>query len=632
MDSNFINFDKPHTKKQLTLKGKNRESRDRDENETDKLQVAKASGFMRKIKTSYNQTTFDLIKKGNGSFIFTSLYAMEKQGLSKSTIKLKFQRPIKSNLALLTIGSIVGLVATPISYIEPLWNDGDLYRKAFWKFYFTRKLKVGYLNYFQVSKLSLNRQNHFYKNTFSSYEHTKAELKFLELNTDSSLCIVKDAAQLDSFIKRKNEGMDIPTLIFLTYEGGHNFYGASNKKIEDVMDETCNDMTCKKEIYENIRNAKNGKYRVFMIGVAHLFFSKLSGGSRGLDIDRPGVLRNILNTVANTKHFEAIDKKPDEGLYTNVRERVEYKPKQIVPCTQEYINKNKTNNQNGFGLAIIDSILDNNNKFRKRTFIDMRHMDILARNQLIEHIEKKYWAEKKDTVPLVVSHAAYSGENYRIGKETGTFPNFDLYSEFKDYKTFFTERMQNCASFQTNTGITSAQSLNAHIDSAGWFHSMSTNLYTEEIEAIYKSKGMIGISFEERALGTTAFNYEKNKFTKDKLKGFLKSNESRFNYSKNERDSLINAEPFVRNIFAMIKHSGLPVGDINTWKHICLGTDFDGVINPIDICPTAKEIPNFYHFLCRNLDFYIDYLGYEPMIKCGKSSIEIMNMLFYKNL
>ncbi len=627
------NNEKVILRKDIDLKNTNWLKRDRSTGIGGKLKTAGASAINGSIKSSYNQTSFDLLKQGNGSFIYTSLYALEKQQLSKYKVTLKMPVVSKTVFYLLTP---VSAFATPFTWLS---KNTKVLRNTYWDYWASNQIKIRNINNLAVTKLSPSKQSKMMQKNFPSYTVVQEEIRFLELNTNPGLIIVKDAGQLDSLIILRNAGIKIPTLIFLTFEGGHNFYGTHNSYVDSVKSEYCDDDSCKQEIFNNIRITKNGNYRIFMVGLAHLFYNKLAGASRGLDVDRPKLFRKVLNKSIWESNFSRIDGKPEEGFYTKIRKK---NTTSVITPAEDingrvsicgYTGSFLGGENPGFGTRIIDTILDNQNKFGKRTFIDMRHMDVLARHQLIEHYEKKYWS-RQDTIPLVVSHAAYSGENYRIASATGLCPYFDIYEEFYDYKNYLHKLITNDPNGANKIllGIQNEQELNAHIDSTGWFHPMSNNLYTEEIAAIYKSKGMIGITFEERALGSTSYNYEENDATKHALKNFLKANKNKYDFSSGKRDSLINAEPFLRNIFAVIKHSGLQTGDINTWKHICIGTDFDGIMNPIDICPTAKDIPAFYGFLCRNLDFYIDYLEAGNKVKCGKSSQELMNMFFYENL
>jgi hypothetical protein len=233
----------------------------------------------------------------------------------------------------------------------------------------------------------------------------------------------------------------------------------------------------------------------------------------------------------------------------------------------------------------------------------------------------------------MVSHAAYSGENRQIAFATGMYPSFDLYEEYIDYKEYLSFRIFNSRNYKQNRVILSMYNesdIDNFLDTAGWFHSMSTNLYDEEIQAIYGSDGMIGISFDERALGGTAYNYDIDTLKQMARELAYSNYKSAAGVSSVTICKLKSAEPFVRNMFAIVQRSGCT--DVKMWKHICIGTDFDGVINPINVCRTAADIPEFYELLVKHFDFYMRLIGIEEKMLCGLQPKEILNMIFYKNL
>ena len=104
-------------------------------------------------------------------------------------------------------------------------------------------------------------------------------------------------------------------------------------------------------------------------------------------------------------------------------------------------------------------------------------MDAEARYQYISFVDSLHSVGRE--IPIVISHAAVSGKDFQTIKYLGLCPWYDNYKEF------------------WQTGL-------EHVDSfmakAGWFHPMSNNLFDEEIQAVYRTIGIIGISFEERTL------------------------------------------------------------------------------------------------------------------------------------
>jgi microsomal dipeptidase-like Zn-dependent dipeptidase len=179
---------------------------------------------------------------------------------------------------------------------------------------------------------------------------------------------------------------------------------------------------------------------------------------------------------------------------------------------------------------------------------------------------------------------------------------------------------------------------------------MSNNLFDEEIEAVYETKGIIGITLEERALGggvykrigdyqSGAYNYQHLPAGQQSIYCFADRNLQTYFSDKiadpiRLKDSLAMAEPFMRNLFYIVEHSK-PHGtacckDISCWEQVSIGSDFDGIINPIDICPTAASIPGFYQFLCRSYPFFEAYLK-KAHLRFGQSPETLLKLVFYKN-
>ena len=182
---------------------------------------------------------------------------------------------------------------------------------------------------------------------------------------------------------------------------------------------------------------------------------------------------------------------------------------------------------------------------------------------------------------------------------------------------------------------------------AGWFHPMSNNLYDEEIAAAYETRGIIGICLEERALGggkrlkTGRYRGGSANYKDETMPSLYDTAADRvFNrffagYHGNMlslKDSLAMAEPFVRNLFYIVEHSGYAKND-TSWMHVALGSDLDGYINPIDLCPTAASYPGFYQFLCRTLPFFGAYIWNKEADAyfCHQKPEVLLDNVFYKN-
>ena len=114
-------------------------------------------------------------------------------------------------------------------------------------------------------------------------------------------------------------------------------------------------------------------------------------------------------------------------------------------------------------------------------------------------------------------------------------------------------------------------------------------------------------------------------------------------------DEYLSADPFMRNLFQIVDIAEETKGGDrkNAWKNICLGSDLDGLIDPIDICPTASQytdfkaklhvmIPLFLHirkeFEIRDQVRDTEYLELSDYFDTSFKIDTALNMVFYTNL
>ena len=83
-----------------------------------------------------------------------------------------------------------------------------------------------------------------------------------------------------------------------------------------------------------------------------------------------------------------------------------------------------------------------------------------------------------------------------------------------------------------------------------------------------------------------------------------------------------------------------------SWQNICLGSDLDGLIDPLNICPTASDYPAFKGklklfiplFLEMRKTFeerdvvYGEYRSYEDYFNANFTLDQALNMVFFENL
>lgn len=547
---------------------------------------------------SHDQATYTLLSDGNASILCTSLYSLEKQSISNKTIPVT---GVIKNARLRNIAKF-----SPLGILDKL-------------------ISLRLINRLAVTGLSLKRQAATFQPFISNFQEFCAQLEFLDkqairYQNYKPVQLAKDRKDLDDKSK---------IWLVLSVEGAHNFYGKSLTRLEDIRGYKIT-IKQEEEIINNLRYIKD-KYRLFFITPAHLFENKVAGGARGLDIDK-SLYRSILARLMWDRQYSVVDNKAIEGInYIYQPHTARTKSKCI--CS---INEKVKPVIVSIGWRfILEALMPNKNG--KSTYIDMKHMDVKAREQIIDMTRKLnefHFSDKK--IPLLVSHAAVSGKKKKMADLLGLCPNYDDYREFtpdkmKEYYVSFANR---CPS---TLGMTASQ-VDNYLDHAGWYHPMSNNLYDEEIEEVCQNEGLIGITLEERALGKGAYNYSENPRTKNSLENYMNLNPPVATKGTDPlvlRTNLFIAEPFVRNLLYIVEHSGFVETDIanntiHSWEHIGIGSDFDGIMNPIDLCPTAADIPIFYNFLCDYLSYYAGFLGKDKLL-FNREPSELLDLVFYKN-
>ncbi|WP_452232424.1 membrane dipeptidase [Lacinutrix sp. MEBiC02595] len=177
----------------------------------------------------------------------------------------------------------------------------------------------------------------------------------------------------------------------------------------------------------------------------------------------------------------------------------------------------------------------------KRILIDVKHMSTAARKTYYNLLETTY---ADQNIPIIVSHGAANGKR--------SIEEWDK----KD----------------------SALS--------GAFSDLDINFYDSEILRIAKSKGIFGLQLDERRIGS---------------KKAVKS--SRI-YMPNKKSRLRNKSELIWN---QLQHAAeiLNKNNIFCWETLAIGSDFDGIVNPIKGLWTSENIKDIEPYLVERADAYL---------------------------
>ncbi|MEL6969079.1 MAG: peptidase M19 [Bacteroidota bacterium] len=176
-----------------------------------------------------------------------------------------------------------------------------------------------------------------------------------------------------------------------------------------------------------------------------------------------------------------------------------------------------------------------------RILVDIKHMSLASRRRYYQIIEEKY----KYSVPIIVSHGCVTGYHDQIN------------------------------------GRDQVSGLGGSPEKK--FCSDDINFYDFEILNIKKSNGIFGIQLDERRIGS---GMEKRKAKRVEPRKMLY-------YSS----KLVWNQ--IQHIAEVLDHHGYFAWDIQS-----IGSDFDGIINPIDGFFTAVHFENLSHFLLMHAHNY----------------------------
>jgi microsomal dipeptidase-like Zn-dependent dipeptidase len=178
----------------------------------------------------------------------------------------------------------------------------------------------------------------------------------------------------------------------------------------------------------------------------------------------------------------------------------------------------------------------------KRIPIDVKHLSTASRKAYYKLLETKYASEK---IPIVASHGACTGQRSIVQWDQTDYP-----------------------------------------EHAEWFCNIDINFYDDELVRIAKSNGIFGIQLDERRIGS------KKAISKSKV------------YFPNKRKMLIKKALLVWrqvvHIAEVLDKEGLFGWGIQT-----IGSDFDGIVNPINGLWTAENMKDLAEEMRNHAEDYL---------------------------
>ena len=261
---------------------------------------------------------------------------------------------------------------------------------------------------------------------------------------------------------------------------------------------------------------------------------------------------------------------------------------------------------------------------QKGILLDVKHMSLLARKQL-----KDYHTGNR---PYICTHAGLTGiHSSDRGKYFMEKDELDGgYLRIKYYKP---------AGYLAGTA----------------FNCSSINLYDDDVINIIFSGGLIGLSMDQRILGLpddiflgddyvddifdmeVVSMQEKNFFTGVENSSLTESDYlDVYDILKTDRQNYLryHARHFMNNVFHFFALAGK--NNINpalVAESICIGSDFDGMINPIDCCRNVTKLEDFKKYLLRNFMEWEREAAYALPVRISSfiRPEDLLENIFYRN-
>jgi hypothetical protein len=232
------------------------------------------------------------------------------------------------------------------------------------------------------------------------------------------------------------------------------------------------------------------------------------------------------------------------------------------------------------GLKVLNILLDN--KDGKRIFIDVKHLSPQSRKEYYAILDKDYPSE----IPVIISHGVCNGMPTH-----GSFvsDNYDL------GKTFINE-----LEYDIVNGVRIEKDYN------------EINFYDDEILRMVRSGGIMGLQLDERRIANDdALKKVKKSVWKNKIMHY--------------RSELVWRQ--IQYMAELLDKNGL-----YAWGNLAIGSDYDGMVDPLNSFWTVEEFDDLMQFVERHAWEYLKKTPH-PMQQSQNqiTADKIVENFFYKN-
>lgn len=263
---------------------------------------------------------------------------------------------------------------------------------------------------------------------------------------------------------------------------------------------------------------------------------------------------------------------------------------------------------------------------QKAIMLDIKHMSLYARKQLRDYRPGTM------SLPFICTHAGLTGIEY--GRRGHYF-----YDKDELRNGFLRVKHYKPAGYLAGTA----------------FNASSINLYDEDVRDIIFSGGLIGLSLDQRILGLPDDTMMGDDYTDDffdtevvsplEKQFFIDIRAGRpteedyldvYDILREDRQNYprYHARHFMNTIFHFFVIAGkYRINPALVAERICIGSDFDGMINPMDNCRNASHYQSFKNYLVSHFEEWEREAMYALPVKISGfiKPKDLVENIFYKN-
>lgn len=273
---------------------------------------------------------------------------------------------------------------------------------------------------------------------------------------------------------------------------------------------------------------------------------------------------------------------------------------------------------------------------KRPVLIDIKHMSLQSRLEFYEY-RKELKASIKNLPPILATHMGVTGYSIEEWKEAKI--NAATYLKSEDDAVISVT--------QVVTERRLAGRWGSLLNNEFTFNPWSINLMDEDIEEILKSGGLIGISLDIRILGfQQKFGFSSKKQPEyfsppefKKLFGLSVRNDNPIDELTEEESWVVptkyERQPIafcfnIIHVLAVAKYAGVK----EAWRQICIGSDFDGLIDPVKNCADSSKLGELERLMIKWLPVaaqaYVEEHAFVDRLFEGKIE-EIVRCILYEN-